>query len=140
MRQALQRATVALGELDARQAAAEAARRAALAWSGAALVSNSMAGAGALQGAIEALRAAFLLPQKELRLTPELKPELKNLTRQNCVLTARARCCPGSGLAAAKGSPGARLCSCMRCCSGSGVMKVSLLYPAPSCSMPCATH
>jgi hypothetical protein len=70
MRQALQRATVALGELDARQAAAEAARRAALAWSGAALVSNSMAGAGALQGAIEALRAAFLLPQKELRRAP----------------------------------------------------------------------
>lgn len=68
--QALQRANVALGELDARQAAAERARQAALAWSGQALVSNSMAGAGALQDAIEALRAAFLLPQKELKCAP----------------------------------------------------------------------
>ncbi|KAK9845464.1 hypothetical protein WJX81_007142 [Elliptochloris bilobata] len=71
--QALHRANAALGELDARQAAAERARQAALAWSGQALVSNSMAGAGALQDAIEALRAAFLLPQKELKTLGSIK-------------------------------------------------------------------
>lgn len=106
--QALQRANAAIGELDARQAAAERARQAALAWSGQALVSNSMAGgAGALQGAIEALRAAFLLPQKELRCAPmahgvlpapmHVQTAQPGAGQKTLWPAARARCRAGAG-------------------------------------------
>lgn len=51
-------------QLEEQKAMLEGQRRAHLAWSGQAMVSNSL---NVMQEAVETIRAAFLLPQKDLR-------------------------------------------------------------------------
>lgn len=51
-------------QLAEQKAALEGQRRAHLAWSGQAMVSNSL---NVMQEAVETIRAAFLLPQKDLK-------------------------------------------------------------------------
>ena len=51
-------------QLAEQKATLEGQRRAHLAWSGQAMVSNSL---NVMQEAVETIRAAFLLPQKDLK-------------------------------------------------------------------------
>ncbi len=51
-------------QLEEQKAMLEGQRRAHLAWSGQAMVSNSL---NVMQEAVETIRAAFLLPQKDLK-------------------------------------------------------------------------
>ena len=63
-KQALQAAAANIGSLQGQRAAALAAQQAHLAWSGQALIANSL---GLVDEAVDSIRAAFLLPQKELK-------------------------------------------------------------------------
>ncbi|KAK9830355.1 hypothetical protein WJX72_011239 [[Myrmecia] bisecta] len=75
--QALWQARQAGQSLEDQKAAVEAARHAHLAWSGRALVANSMV---LMQEGIETIRAAFLLPQKDLKQVSSAQAKLASLT------------------------------------------------------------
>ena len=62
--QAMHRLSSAARQLAEQKATLEGQRRAHLAWSGQAMVSNSL---NVMQEAVETIRAAFLLPQKDLK-------------------------------------------------------------------------
>ncbi len=64
MLQAMYQLSSTARQLEEQKAMLEGQRRAHLAWSGQAMVSNSL---NVMQEAVETIRAAFLLPQKDLR-------------------------------------------------------------------------
>ena len=71
--QALQAAADDIGSLQGQRAAALAAQQAHLAWSGQALIANSL---GLVDEALDGIRAACLLPQRELKCA---RPALRAL-------------------------------------------------------------
>ena len=94
-RQALQAAESQRSALEAQRAAALAAQRAHLAWSGQALVANSLV---LMDEAADQIRAAFLLPQKELRRArpapsqPQSYPNFApGCNRHECCSTCKLR-------------------------------------------------
>lgn len=64
MLQAMYQLSSTARQLEEQKAMLEGQRRAHLAWSGQAMVSNSL---NVMQEAVETIRAAFLLPQKDLK-------------------------------------------------------------------------
>ena len=64
MVQAMDQLSSTARQLAEQKAALEGQRREHLAWSGQAMVSNSL---NVMQEAVETIRAAFLLPQKDLK-------------------------------------------------------------------------
>lgn len=66
-------------QLAEQKAALEGQRRAHLAWSGQAMVSNSL---NVMQEAVETIRAAFLLPQKDLKYVNCCYSNTVHLTQQ----------------------------------------------------------
>jgi len=64
MLQAMYQLSSTARQLEEQKAMLEGQRRAHLAWSGQAMVSNSL---NVMQEAVETIRAAFLLPRKDLK-------------------------------------------------------------------------